>query len=154
MRVKFQMQQPNISYYPLGNNNYTFFICLNEKIVEETPQYEEGTAVSTLYEYDFNEFNKRIELLKSKREEAFEQGDIQKFELISNYINLKIIDVFYEIKKDSQDRILLPKMIRQMYEIEKSILLFELLDRVNVFKNFEQCDEYKRELSKKFSYIC
>ena len=64
--------------------------------------------------YDFNEFNKRIELLKSKREEAFEQGDIQKFELISNYINLKIIDVFYEIKKDSQDRILLPKMIRQM----------------------------------------
>lgn len=104
--------------------------------------------------YDFNEFNKRIELLKSKREEAFEQGDIQKFELISNYINLKIIDVFYEIKKDSQDRILLPKKIRQMYEIEKSILLFELLDRVNVFKNFEQCNEYKRELSKKFSYIC
>lgn len=65
MRVKFQMQQPNISYYPLGNNNYTFFICLNEKIVEETSQYEEGTAVSTLYEYDFNEFNESEVFLKN-----------------------------------------------------------------------------------------
>lgn len=65
MRVKFQMQQPNISYYPLGNNNYTFFICLNEKIVEETSQYEEGTAVSTLYEYDFNEFNESEAFLKN-----------------------------------------------------------------------------------------
>ena len=65
MRVKFQMQQPNISYYPLGNNNYTFFICLNEKIVEETSQYEEGTSVSTLYEYDFNEFNESEAFLKN-----------------------------------------------------------------------------------------
>lgn len=65
MRVKFQMQQPNISYYPLGNNNYTFFICLNEKIVEETSQYEEGTAVSKLYEYDFNEFNESEAFLKN-----------------------------------------------------------------------------------------
>ena len=65
MRVKFQMQQPNISYYPLGNNNYTFFICLNEKIVEETSQYEEGTAVPTLYEYDFNEFNESEAFLKN-----------------------------------------------------------------------------------------
>ena len=65
MRVKFQMQQPNISYYPLGNNNYTFFICLNEKIVEETSQYEEGTAVSTLQEYDFNEFNESEAFLKN-----------------------------------------------------------------------------------------
>lgn len=65
MRVKFQMQQSNISYYPLGNNNYTFFICLNEKIVEETSQYEEGTAVSTLYEYDFNEFNESEAFLKN-----------------------------------------------------------------------------------------
>ena len=65
MRVKFQMQQPNISYYPLGNNNYTFFICLNEKIVEETSQYEEGAAVSTLYEYDFNEFNESEAFLKN-----------------------------------------------------------------------------------------
>ena len=65
MRVKFQMQQHNISYYPLGNNNYTFFICLNEKIVEETSQYEEGTAVSTLYEYDFNEFNESEAFLKN-----------------------------------------------------------------------------------------
>ena len=123
-----------------------------EKSIELCQHSGENDLTFSLY--DFNEFNKRIELLKFKREEAFEQGDIQKFELISNYINLKIIDVFYEIKKDSQDRILLPKMIRQMYEIEKSILLCELLDRVNVFKNFEQCDEYKRELSKKFSYIC
>ena len=65
MKVKFQMQQPNISYYPLGNNNYTFFICLNEKIVEETSQYEEGTAVSILYEYDFNEFNESEAFLKN-----------------------------------------------------------------------------------------
>ena len=65
MRVKFQMRQPNISYYPLGNNNYTFFICLNEKIVEETSQYEEGTAVSKLYEYDFNEFNESEAFLKN-----------------------------------------------------------------------------------------
>ena len=90
MRVKFQMQQPNISYYPLGNNNYTFFICLNEKIVEETSQYEEGTAVSTLYEYDFNEFNESEAFLKNS-------------DILSN--PEKYIEYIPKVNKTSEERV-------------------------------------------------
>lgn len=65
MRVKFQEQQPNVSYYPLGNKSYTFFICLNEEIVEETSVYEDIVSTSILYEYDFNEFNESESFLKN-----------------------------------------------------------------------------------------
>ena len=74
--------------------------------------------------YDLFIFNGYIEKLKRKREKAFDSGDMRLFEYLNNKINLLMISKFGVSDTDGNNRILLPSMIREMYDLKNEILLF------------------------------
>lgn len=87
--------------------------------------------------YDLFIFNGYIEKLKRKREKAFDSGDMRLFEYLNNKINLLMISKFGVSDTDGNNRILLPSMIREMYDLKNEILLFSGEDHLKAFNDMK-----------------
>ena len=79
--------------------------------------------------HDLIVFNGYIEKLKIKREKAFDSGNLELFEYINDKINFLMFSKFGISNSDNQNRILIPPMVREMYELKDKVLLCEFLDR-------------------------
>ena len=96
--------------------------------------------------YDLFIFNGYIEKLKRKREKAFDSGDMRLFEYLNNKINLLMISKFGVSDTDGNNRILLPSMIREMYDLKNEILLFSGEDHLKAFNDMKNYQEYEKRL--------
>ncbi len=96
--------------------------------------------------HDLIVFNGYIEKLKRKREKAFDSGDMRLFEYLNNKINLLMISKFGVSDTDGNNRILLPSMIREMYDLKNEILLFSGEDHLKAFNDMKNYQEYEKRL--------
>ena len=96
--------------------------------------------------YDLFIFNGYIEKLKRKREKAFDSGDMRLFKYLNNKINLLMISKFGVSDTDGNNRILLPSMIREMYDLKNEILLFSGEDHLKAFNDMKNYQEYEKRL--------
>lgn len=99
--------------------------------------------------YDLFIFNEYIEKLKIKREKAFDSGNMILFEYINDKINLLMISKFGVSNTDGQNRILLPSIVREEYNLKNEVLLFSGEDHLKAFNDIENYKEYEKRLINK-----
>ncbi len=99
--------------------------------------------------YDLFIFNGYIEKLKIKREKAFDSGNMILFEYINDKINLLMISKFGVSNTDGQNRILLPQIVREEYNLKNEVLLFSGEDHLKAFNDIENYKEYEKRLINK-----
>ena len=68
------------------------------------------------------------------------------FEYLNNKINLLMISKFGVSDTDGNNRILLPSMIREMYDLKNEILLFSGEDHLKAFNDMKNYQEYEKRL--------
>ena len=85
--------------------------------------------------HDLIVFNGYIEKLKIKREKALDSGNLELFEFINDKINFLMFSKFGISNSDNQNRILIPPMVREKYELKDKVLLCNGEDHIKVFKN-------------------
>ena len=95
---------------------------------------------------DFIVFNGYIEKLKIKREKAFDSGNSKLFEFINDKINFLMFSKFGISNSDNQNRILIPPMVREMYELKDKVLLCNGENHIKVFNGIEKYEEYEKKL--------
>lgn len=60
--------------------------------------------------------------IKNKKEKAFDSGNSELFEFINDKINFLMFSKFGISNSDNQNRILIPPMVREMYELKDKVL--------------------------------
>ena len=90
--------------------------------------------------HDLIVFNGYIE--KLKREKAFDSGNSELFEFINDKINFLMFSKFGISNSDNQNRILIPPMVREMYELKDKVLLCNGESHIKVFNGIEKYEEY------------
>ena len=96
--------------------------------------------------HDLIVFNGYIEKLKIKREKAFDSGNSELFEFINDKINLLMFSKFGISNSDNQNRILIPPMVREKYELKDKVLLCNGEDHIKLFNGIEKYEEYEKKL--------
>ena len=96
--------------------------------------------------HDLIVFNAYIEKLKIKREKAFDSGNLELFEYINDKINFLMFSKFGISNSDNQNRILIPPMVREMYELKDKVLLCNGENHIKVFNGIEKYKEYEKKL--------
>lgn len=96
--------------------------------------------------HDLIVFNGYIEKLKIKREKAFDSGNLELFEYINDKINFLMFSKFGISNSDNQNRILIPPMVREMYELKDKVLLCNGENHIKVFNGIEKYEEYEKKL--------
>ena len=96
--------------------------------------------------HDLIVFNGYIEKLKIKREKAFDSGNLELFEYINDKINFLMFSKFGISNSDNQNRILIPPMVREMYELKDKVLLCNGENHIKVFNGIEKYKEYEKKL--------
>lgn len=96
--------------------------------------------------HDLIVFNGYIEKLKIKREKAFDSGNLELFEYINDKINFLMFSKFGISNSDNQNRILIPPMVREMYELKDKVLLCNGENHIKVFNSIEKYKEYEKKL--------
>ena len=96
--------------------------------------------------HDLIVFNGYIEKLKIKREKALDSGNLELFEFINDKINFLMFSKFGISNSDNQNRILIPPMVREMYELKDKVLLCNGEDHIIVFNGIEKYEEYEKKL--------
>ena len=96
--------------------------------------------------HDLIVFNGYIEKLKIKREKAFDSGNLELFEYINDKINFLMFSKFGISNSDNQNRILIPPMVREMYELKDKVLICKGENHIKVFKSKEKYEEYEKKL--------
>lgn len=96
--------------------------------------------------HDLIVFNGYIEKLKIKREKAFDSGNSELFEFINDKINFLMFSKFGISNSDNQNRILIPQMVREMYELKDKVLLCNGENHIKVFNGIEKYEEYEKKL--------
>lgn len=96
--------------------------------------------------YNIDEYNKILDELKQKKSLALDNGYTGVINYIDNQINYIMINILSRQKIDSQNRITILKNVRNMYEIEKDIILCNGDNHIKVFKNEEKLNEYEKRL--------
>ena len=96
--------------------------------------------------HDLIVFNGYIEKLKIKREKAFDSGNSELFEFINDKINFLMFSKFGISNSDNQNRILIPPMVREKYELKDKVLLCNGEDHIKVFNCIEKYEEYEKKL--------
>ena len=96
--------------------------------------------------HDLIVFNGYIEKLKIKREKAFDSGNLELFEYINDKINFLMFSKFGISNSDNQNRILIPPMVREMYELKDKVLLCNGENHIKVFNGIEKYEEYEKNL--------
>ena len=91
-------------------------------------------------------FNGYIEKLKIKREKALDSGNLELFEFINDKINFLMFSKFGISNSDNQNRILIPPMVREKYELKDKVLLCNGEDHIKVFNGIEKYEEYEKKL--------
>ena len=94
--------------------------------------------------HDLIVFNGYIE--KLKREKAFDSGNSELFEFINDKINFLMFSKFGISNSDNQNRILIPPMVREMYELKDKVLLCNGESHIKVFNGIEKYEEYEKKL--------
>ena len=96
--------------------------------------------------HDLILFNEYIEKLKIKRAKAFDSGNSELFEFINDKINFLMFSKFGISNSDNQNRILIPPMIREMYELKDKVLLCNGENHIKAFNGIEKYEEYEKKL--------
>ena len=96
--------------------------------------------------HDLIVFNGYIEKLKIKREKAFDSGNSELFEFINDKINFLMFSKFGISNSDNQNRILIPSMVREMYELKDKVLLCNGENHIKIFNGIEKYEEYDKKL--------
>ena len=96
--------------------------------------------------HDLIVFNGYIEKLKIKREKALDSGNLELFEFINDKINFLMFSKFGISNSDNQNRILIPPMVREKYELKDKVLLCNGEDHIKVFNGIEKYEEYEKKL--------
>lgn len=96
--------------------------------------------------HDLIVFNGYIEKLKIKRKKAFDSGNAELFEFINDKINFLMFSKFGISNSDNQNRILIPPMVREMYELKDKVLLCNGENHIKVFNDIEKYKEYEKKL--------
>ena len=96
--------------------------------------------------HDLIVFNGYIEKLKIKREKALDSGNLELFEFINDKINFLMFSKFGISNSDNQNRILIPPMVREMYELKDKVLLCNGENHIKVFNDIEKYKEYEKKL--------
>ena len=96
--------------------------------------------------HDLIVFNGYIEKLKIKRKKAFDSGNAELFEFINDKINFLMFSKFGISNSDNQNRILIPPMVREMYELKDKVLLCNGENHIKVFNGIEKYEEYEKKL--------
>lgn len=96
--------------------------------------------------HDLIVFNGYIEKLKIKREKAFDSGNSELFEFINDKINFLMFSKFGISNSDNQNRILIPSMVREMYELKDKVLLCNGENHIKIFNGIEKYEEYEKKL--------
>lgn len=96
--------------------------------------------------HDLIVFNGYIEKLNIKREKAFDSGNLELFEYINDKINFLMFSKFGISNSDNQNRILIPPMVREMYELKDKVLLCNGENHIKVFNGIEKYEEYEKKL--------
>ena len=96
--------------------------------------------------HDLIVFNGYIEKLKIKREKALDSGNLELFEFINDKINFLMFSKFGISNSDNQNRILIPPMVREMYELKDKVLLCNGENHIKVFNGIEKYEEYEKKL--------
>lgn len=96
--------------------------------------------------HDLIVFNGYIEKLKIKREKAFDSGNLELFEYINDKINFLMFSKFGISNSDNQNRILIPSMVREMYELKDKVLLCNGENHIKIFNGIEKYEEYEKKL--------
>lgn len=96
--------------------------------------------------HDLIVFNGYIEKLKIKREKALDSGNLELFEFINDKINFLMFSKFGISNSDNQNRILIPPMVREMYELKDKVLLCNGENHIKVFNGIEKYKEYEKKL--------
>ena len=96
--------------------------------------------------HDLIVFNGYIEKLKIKREKALDSGNLELFEFINDKINFLMFSKFGISNSDNQNRILIPPMVREMYELKDKVLLCNGENHIKVFNGIEKYKEYEKRL--------
>ena len=96
--------------------------------------------------HDLIVFNGYIEKIKKKREKAFDSGNLELFEYINDKINFLMFSKFGISNSDNQNRILIPPMVREMYELKDKVLLCNGENHIKVFNGIEKYEEYEKKL--------
>lgn len=96
--------------------------------------------------HDLIVFNGYIEKLKIKREKAFDSGNLKLFEFINDKINFLMFSKFGISNSDNQNRILIPPMVREKYELKDKVLLCNGENHIKVFNGIEKYEEYEKKL--------
>ena len=87
-----------------------------------------------------------IAKLKIKREKALDSGNLELFEFINDKINFLMFSKFGISNSDNQNRILIPPMVREKYELKDKVLLCNGEDHIKVFNGIEKYEEYEKKL--------
>ena len=95
--------------------------------------------------HDLIVFNGYIEKL-IKREKALDSGNLELFEFINDKINFLMFSKFGISNSDNQNRILIPPMVREKYELKDKVLLCNGEDHIKVFNGIEKYEEYEKKL--------
>lgn len=96
--------------------------------------------------HDLIVFNGYIEKLKIKREKALDSGNLELFEFINDKINFLMFSKFGISNSDNQNRILIPPMVREIYELKDKVLLCNGENHIKVFNGIEKYKEYEKKL--------
>ena len=96
--------------------------------------------------HDLIVFNGYIEKLKIKREKALDSGNLELFEFINDKINFLMFSKFGISNSDNQNRILIPPMVREKYELKDKVLLCNGENHIKVFNGIEKYKEYEKKL--------
>lgn len=105
---------------------------------------EENNLTFSLY--DIDKYNEKEAELIMKKSKAIDDGNNEVVEYLDAQLNLLEINILSRQQMNSDNRITILKNIKEMYEIEKSVILCNGYKHIKVFRDEEKFDEYRKKL--------
>ena len=96
--------------------------------------------------YDLIEYKKILEKLKQESEMAISCGNIKRKKFFDEYIKELSFSKLDVIRKDSSNKVLIPNCVKDMYDIEDRVLVYNVVDHIKVFKNDDKKRAYEKRL--------
>lgn len=97
--------------------------------------------------YTLDNYMVLINIYNQRAEKAIKQGDIKTYIECNNQVDKILLSRYSEIENDDeQGRILIPKYLRCKYKLEKKVLLCSVKNHIQVFKDEEVKEEYRKKL--------
>ena len=95
---------------------------------------------------DIDKYKEKEAELIMKKSKAIDDGNDKVVEYLDAQLNLLEINILSRQQMDSDNRITMLKNIKEMYEIEKSVVLCNGYKHIKVFRDEEKFDEYRKKI--------